>query len=95
MDNVADMNALSDVGETYSMLASLLRLYSTLSDEDRLEVAVEYDVLMAAVKDYNEKAQKVNDEVSEAANVAFTPLVKMGLTVLVAGSFLSKKRFWI
>ena len=93
-----EMSALSKNANTetaYAELYSVLQTYSTLSDAEKTNVAIEYAELQKLVDDYNAKAQAANTELADATEIAFAPIATSGFVFLAALWFMLKKKFFI
>ena len=66
-----------------------------LSDEEKANVATEFASVQQMIDAYNETAQTANNELADATEIAFAPIVATGFTFLAALWFLLKKKFFI
>ena len=94
-DEMAELNQNTDTETTYVELYALLQTYSSLSVEEKTEVAKEFATLQQMVNAYNEKAQTANHELAEATKNAFAPIAVTSFTFLAALWFLLRKKFLI
>jgi len=93
-----EMSALSEDASTeatYMELYSVLLTYGALSEEGKADVEAEYNVLLHMINAYNAKAQTANEELADATEIAFAPIVSTGFIFIAALWFLLKKKFFI
>ena len=94
-DELEVMTKDTNTETTYSELYALLQTYATLSDEEKANVATEFAIVQQMIGAYNQKAQIANNELADATEIAFAPIVATGFTFLAALWFLLKKKFFI
>ena len=85
----------ADAATTYAELYALLQTYSSLSDSEKSNVAVEFSAVQQMINEYNAQAETANNELSEATELAFAPLATVGFSFVAALWFLLKKKFWM
>jgi hypothetical protein len=88
-----DTGAGADV--LYTALYKASYTYSLLSDEEKASVSTEADVLRAAIEEYNAIAEGANNDLTEATELALSPLSGIGFAALAALIALIKRRFTV
>jgi hypothetical protein len=88
-----DTGAAADV--LYTALYKASYTYSLLSDEEKASVSTEADVLKAAIEEYNAIAEGANNDLTEATELALSPLSGIGFAALAALIALIKRRFTV
>jgi Tat protein secretion system quality control protein TatD with DNase activity len=66
-----------------------------LSDEEKASVSTEADVLRAAIEEYNAIAEGANNDLTEATELALSPLSGIVFAALAALIALIKRRFTV
>ncbi len=94
-DEFSALTENADAATTYAELYALLQTYSSLSDSEKSNVAVEFSAVQQMINEYNAQAETANNELSEATELAFAPLATVGFSFVAALWFLLKKKFWM
>ena len=93
-DEMAAFSEDDTLETAYAKLYAALQAYSMLSETEKENVTEEYAALQEKIATYNAKVQVANCELSDAIELALTPIASMGLTFLAALWFLLKSRFF-
>lgn len=94
-DEMAELNTNGNTESTYMELYAILQTYSTLSAEEKAEVATEFATLQQMINAYNAKAQTANNELAEATEIAFAPIAATSFAFLAALWFVLRKKFLV
>jgi hypothetical protein len=94
-DEMAKLNQNTNTETTYGELYAVLQTYATLSAEEKAEVANEFTALQQIINAYNTKAQTANNELAEATEIAWAPIVAVSFPFLAALWFLLRKKFLV
>ena len=95
LEEVAALSTDADMEVTYAELYSALKTYAALSETEKSAVEAEYETLMAFVEEYNLRAQMANNELADATEFAFAPIVATGFAFMAALWFVLRKKFLI
>jgi hypothetical protein len=81
----------------YTALYKASYTYSLLSDEEKASVSTEADILKAAIEEYNAIAEGANNDLTEASEVALSPLSGIGFAAAALAALIAliKRRFTV
>ena len=95
VDAVNNLSQNDSIQNTYVQLREALKMYSELTEQQKLNVIEEYNTLQIHIKAYNNRAETANSELAEASETSFSAIVTFNLAFLSALWFLLKKKFII
>jgi len=94
-DDFAAMTKDADKATRYAELTALVKLYSSLSDEEKRRVESEYTELIRHVRIFNAEARSANDALCESVEISVSPIARLWFAFMAALWLVIKKTFLI